>query len=144
VSYADVAEADDALGHVNDWTSLDTPAKQRALDAALLWLGTQYIIGTPAGDVLEKVKRAEIVAARVSLSVPLFSEPTTGGTQGALIYTRKKVGSLEKEERWGEPGGNLQFGPVSIPEVDAILLGVLPPVTLSSSSSTSSRLVTAL
>ena len=132
MSYGTVVEADAALGYLTEWVAHDEPAKQRELDTAALWLNASYdaLDGQPLGSYLDAlgtvpdaVVRAEQVAVRHGLSVPLFPEPGTE-SRGAVTKERRKVDVLETEVTYATPEQQQRSGPLVLIEVDEILRGI--------------------
>lgn len=131
MSYATVAEADGALGHLTAWSSLDEPTRQARLDGARIWLDAGYVTldGQPLGAAMDAldtvplaVKRAEIEVARHALFVPLYA--THGqAAQGALIREERKLDVIETKRTWAEPVAEPNARR-EIGEVDDLLVGI--------------------
>ena len=78
--------------------------------------------GCPINGIPNALKQAQIIAAGVSVSTPLFSVPTTAD-DGGLTKKRIKVGSIEIERNWAEPTTGSE-GQIILTQVDAVLMKV--------------------
>ena len=78
--------------------------------------------GCPISGIPFALKQAQIIAAGVSVTTPLFSVPTTVD-DGGLTKKRIKVGSIEIERNWSEPTTGSE-GQLVLTQVDAVLMKI--------------------
>lgn len=124
MSYNTLVEADAGLDYLAAWSALDDAAKQRALDAAYLWLVSSYVMpDAPTAAETLAIQAAELAAVKHHLVAPLFG---TAGTaeQGALTRKKTKVDVIETELVWSVPDDISSNGKATVPEAAAWLVGI--------------------